>query len=346
MNSEKTPAISVIMSVYNSEQYLQESVDSILDQTFGDFEFIITDDCSSDGSFEIIKFYAKKDKRIKYFRNSENIGLTKSLNLMLDIAKGKYIARMDSDDISMPERFSKQFDFMENNLEIGVLGTNIRFFGDKKDLTDFPLKDKEIRAALLFTDVVMHPTVLMRKSVLDEHNLIYDETFRISQDYDLWSRMITYTKFANLPYTLLKYRFVDTNISNSTKIEYKNDLLKKIFKFQLDRLGIIHNDTDLILHLSIRNNNYSNDFTQVEKNEIWLRKILDADRCKEIYNKTALKKTVGEYWFKICTNSTHLGLRVLKKYYNSDLNALYAARFKYQLRFIFKCLIKYKRGNE
>ncbi|HXK49687.1 MAG TPA: glycosyltransferase family 2 protein, partial [Clostridiales bacterium] len=121
MNSEITPAISVIMSVYNSEQYLQESIDSILDQTFNDFEFIITDDCSTDGSFEIIKSYAMLDKRIKYFRNSENIGLTKSLNLMLDIAKGKYIARMDSDDISMPDRFSKQFDFMENNPEIGVL---------------------------------------------------------------------------------------------------------------------------------------------------------------------------------------------------------------------------------
>ena len=117
------PAISVLMSVYNGGRYLADSIRSILDQSFGDFEFLIVDDASSDGSLEIIEEFACNDKRIVILRNECNLGLTRSLNLGLDRARGKYIARQDADDISLPKRLEKQWEFLEANHEIGVMGT-------------------------------------------------------------------------------------------------------------------------------------------------------------------------------------------------------------------------------
>jgi len=343
MNSEITPAISVIMSVYNSEQYLQESIDSILDQTFNDFEFIITDDCSTDGSFEIIKSYAMLDKRIKYFRNSENIGLTKSLNLMLDIAKGKYIARMDSDDISMPDRFSKQFDFMENNPEIGVLGTNIRFFGNYNADSDLPTSNNDLKAELLFRDMIMHPTVMIRRSVMDENNLRYDEDFRISQDYDLWGRMIRFTEFANMPEILLKYRFVDSNLTNSTKTEYRESLLKKIFITQLKRLGINPSDEDIRFHIILASKKSISIIDDLSGIKLWLDKIAEKNKEKLFYDQAVIERVLSKYWFSVCTNSTGFGLKTYFKYKIFQYVNQYDPGFILKFRFLLKCMVAYER---
>ncbi|MDY0016286.1 MAG: glycosyltransferase [Candidatus Delongbacteria bacterium] len=343
MNSEKTPAISVIMSVYNSEQYLQESVDSILDQTFNDFEFIVTDDCSTDGSFEIIKSYAKKDKRIKYFRNAENIGLTKSLNLMLDIAKGKYIARMDSDDISMPERFSKQFDFMENNPEIGVLGTNIRFFGNYNADSDLPTSNNDLKGELIFRDIIMHPTVMIRRSVMDENNLRYDEDFRISQDYDLWSRMISFTEFANMPEILLKYRFVDSNLTNSTKTEYRESFLKKIFIAQLKRLGINPSDEDICFHIILASKKKISKIDDLSGIKLWLEKIAEKNKEKLFYDQAVIGRVLSKYWFSACTNSTGFGLKTYFIYKNFQYVNQFDPGLILKFRFLLKCMVAYER---
>ena len=163
---KNTPKISVIMSVFNSEKYLKEAVDSILEQTFTDFEFIITDDCSTDSSLAILEEYAKKDNRIILLKNSENIGLTKNLNKMIDIAKGKYIARMDADDISLPKRFQIQYNFMEENSDIGVCGSNIGHIGTLDKVSNHPLNHNEIKIGLLFKCVMMHPTIVVRKNII------------------------------------------------------------------------------------------------------------------------------------------------------------------------------------
>ncbi|MDD4353774.1 MAG: glycosyltransferase family A protein, partial [Candidatus Nanoarchaeia archaeon] len=129
----KNHRISVIMSAYNTERYIAEAIESILNQTFKDFEFIIIDDGSTDDSLKIIKRYVKKDRRIKLIHNKKNIGLTKSLNKGLKIAKGQYIARMDADDISLPQRFQIQYDFLEKNKDIFLIGTTAFLIDDKGD---------------------------------------------------------------------------------------------------------------------------------------------------------------------------------------------------------------------
>lgn len=124
------PLIYVVMSCYNREKYVVEAIESILNQTYTNFEFIIIDDCSTDNTFEIVKEYAKKDNRILALKNDKNYCYVHSLNKGIEIAKGKYIARMDDDDISLPERFEKQVEFLEKNEDIIALGTFIEIFSD------------------------------------------------------------------------------------------------------------------------------------------------------------------------------------------------------------------------
>lgn len=210
-----TPAISVVMSVYSEPiQWIAESIDSVLQQTFRDFEFIIINDNPSRiENGEFLQDCRKKDSRIILLQNEANIGLTKSLNKGLEIAKGKYIARMDADDISVPTRFQKQFDFMESHPDTGICGSWIKYFGGKESVCQYP----EIHAHmfLFFKSVFAHPVVFIRKEILSGHKLKYDENIRYSQDYDLWERMYPYTQFYNLPEVLLHYRISGEQISSN-----------------------------------------------------------------------------------------------------------------------------------
>lgn len=221
MNS---PKVSVIMSIYNGEKYIDESVQSILDQTFSDFEFIIVDDGSSDGSNRIIESYAAVDKRIVVLKNEANIGLTKSLNRCLEAAKGEYIARQDADDVSLPERLELQIDYLENHRDVGVLGTAVSIINARGEETERripPLTDTEIRWKLLFHNSFYHSSVVFRRELLEKENKRFDESLVFSQDYELWVRLLSDAKGANLEELLVRYRLHDDCISMDLAEEQK-----------------------------------------------------------------------------------------------------------------------------
>lgn len=216
------PKISVIMSVYNCEKYLKYAVDSILNQTYKDFEFIIINDGSTDKSREILESY--KDDRIKLF-NNKNKGLTKSLNEAIGYSKGEYIARIDADDIALPERFEKQVKFLDSNPEIVMCGTWADFINeDGEILREFrrPVTDRDIKREIVFHNPFIHPSVMMRKSVFDKIGL-YDESFRHAQDYELWTRIVTKFKTANIPEKLLRYRLLKEGITQSNNLKIRID---------------------------------------------------------------------------------------------------------------------------
>lgn len=227
------PLVSVVMSVYNAEKYLKEAIDSILNQTYKNFEFIIINDGSNDKSLQIIEQYL--DKRIVLINNDKNLKLVASLNKGLDLAKGKYIARMDADDISLPKRLEKQVDFMEHNLDVGICGTWLQHFpiGPLDKNRETPTYFDVLRYPSPFG----HPTVIMRKSVLDTFHLRYNPNFEYCEDYDLWSRAIRYTKFANLQEVLFKYREHQSSISVSKSKEQAK-------KTRTVQLNMIHYLTD------------------------------------------------------------------------------------------------------
>jgi len=212
------PRVSVLMSVYNGELYLTEAIDSILGQTFTDFEFIIINDGSTDRTGSILRGYT--DARIQVFEQT-NMGLTRSLNRGISLARGEYVARMDADDISMPERLVKQVAFLDAHPEIGVLGTACRIV-DEVSHREWemhpPLSDKQIRRHLIRGNPFVHSSVMMRKSVFQAIGG-YDEAYPYVQDYELWIRMALHTRLANLPDILHMRRFHWGAVSTTRRTE-------------------------------------------------------------------------------------------------------------------------------
>jgi glycosyltransferase involved in cell wall biosynthesis len=243
MKNEKAYYVSVIMSIYNEPaDWLCKSIDSILDQTFSYFEFIIINDKPGrEESLLLLEAYRKKDSRVVVIANEENIGLTKSLNKGIKTAKGKYIARMDADDIALPDRFEKQIAVMEQNPNIIVCGGKFEIFGSGREYRfEFPEKSEDIKALMIKQTCIGHPTVMIRKSVLTEHNILYDESFVCTQDYKLWADLYNYGDFYNVQDTLLLYRISDTQASSLTgkkQQSYSNLCRRKIIQEILIRKG-------------------------------------------------------------------------------------------------------------
>lgn len=235
-----TPMISVVMACYNREDFIGIAIESILNQTYTDFEFIIIDDCSTDNSAKIIESYANSDQRIKFIRNSANMHLIHNLREGFRQAKGKYIARMDDDDISLPTRFEKQIKYMEENPDIAVLGTFIELISKSKAESWVVASEPDkIAALMLFFNPMCHPTVMIRKSFLKSHNLNYSKEALYAEEYDLWKEVILKGgKLANLPEVLLKYRVhaksitsgeATNKVQKQTAYRVKQELFNKYF---------------------------------------------------------------------------------------------------------------------
>jgi len=203
------PKVSVVMSVYNGERYLREAVDSILNQTFTDFEFIIIDDDSTDSTWRILTAYAAKDSRMVLIRNEDNIGLTRSLNRGVAVAGGEYIARHDADDISLPERLATQVSYMELHRPVALISSGVRFIdraGHKLNAY-IPCTDRTVlRWRLLFTNPIRHPTVLWRRELVNNVVGHYDPRFVFAQDYELWVRVADHLEIGALPVALVETR--------------------------------------------------------------------------------------------------------------------------------------------
>lgn len=209
------PKISVLMPVYNTEKYLGNAIESILNQTFQDFEFIVADDCSTDNSWKLLKDYARNDRRIVPIRNSVNLRTTKTLNRGLRIAKGKYMIRMDADDWSYPNRFEKQYEFMEKHLDVGVSGGTIEVCNERLkvlNLRRYPLTDEDVRKIIFRYSPFAHPATIWRMKIIKELGG-YNENIPLTQDYELYFRVGQKSKFANLSDVILKLRTHDDSSS-------------------------------------------------------------------------------------------------------------------------------------
>ena len=226
------PKISVIMPVYNTkEEYLREAIESILTQTYSDFEFLIVDDASTCDVASIIKSY--DDKRICFYQMPQNKGAAETRNFAISQAKGTYLAFMDSDDVAVKERFAKQIKFFENNPEIGCLGTYVEFIGDDKDSLRFPslTEHEELEAYLVFQGCVFcQSSIMLKKEILDKHNLKYKTEYIPAEDYALWADLVGKTKFAVIPEVLLYYRYYADNISHRKKTEQIDSMERAKFE--------------------------------------------------------------------------------------------------------------------
>lgn len=211
------PELSIIVPVHNCEKYIEKCINSILNQTFKDFEFIILNDCSTDDNVEkVVLEYAKNDKRIFYYKNEKNLGISESRNKLIELSKGEYLAVMDHDDISLPNRFEKEVEFLDKNKDIGVVSSWFKTVSGKSIIKQ-PIDNLDIKVSLMRSCVILHPASMIRKSVLIDNKIKYEEMFTPAEDYALWCRLIQFTKFANIPEVLFKYRVHSNNTSKKQR---------------------------------------------------------------------------------------------------------------------------------
>lgn len=241
MDKNLIPKISVLMPVFNCRQYIEDSVNSILNQTFSDFEFLIIDDSSTDGTFEYLK--SLTDPRITLIRKPQNTGYTVSLNIGLKMAKGKYIARMDGDDISLSDRFAKQVTFMDANPDIIVCGGGYEAIGS--DFKFIPkTSNEDIVLEMMSFSPIAHPTVFLRNSILKNNNIQYNTKYEPAEDYQLWMILSEYGKLANLSDVLIYYR-IHQNQTTNLRVNAKNELTKLIAFEYIKNLSKSNENADL-----------------------------------------------------------------------------------------------------
>ena len=338
MNKEvKDIEVSVVMPVYNSQQFVGKAISSILKQSFRKFEFIIINDGSNDKSEEIILSF--KDERIIYVNNKKNLGLIASLNIGIQKSKGKYIARMDADDISLSSRFEHQVNFLNQNPGIGVCGSWYYSF------PSFPLikvkghSDSEIlRTVLLFSPCLCHPATMIRKKVLTENNLQYSENAKHLEDYDLWVRMSSYCKISNVGKFLFRYRNHPGQISNThNAIQKKSGNL--IREKYLSQLGFTFSVEELSMHNFISSNAFIKSKNQLSKIENWLITLCKQNSEINKIDKMAFNYFIGKMWADSCGN-TNLGIWAFNTYFKSEIALNYPMNSKDKIKFRAKCLLR------
>ncbi len=319
------PYITVIMPVYNAEKYVHEAIESILNQTYVDFEFLIFNDCSTDSSKQIIQSF--NDPRIRLIDSAVNTGYVKHLNDGLELAKGKYIARMDADDISRPDRFQKQVDFLDGHEEVGVCGTYIEFVGTKKGVVDFPIAHRDIITHfLLHGNGMAHPSVMLRKSVLDQHDILYNRALEPAEDYDLWDRISIHAQLYNMPEVMLHYRVHDTNESVVKKD--KQDLAVRSIREKIISRWI---DNKAGRVLGMLSHSLTKEFIG-EKDLITFSLFTSKVLNSSIFNSNTLRKVLSPIFVTNCKQANASGFK----------KALYYIKFpkyKFSIRTCFTLLI-------
>lgn len=286
------PLISVIMSTLNTnEDFLRESIESILNQSYKNLEFIIIVDGGNDD--RIISSY--KDERIKIIKHKEPFGLTKSLNEAIKISEGKYIARMDSDDISLVDRFTTQVEFMEKNKNIDITAMFYKEIGksNKKTCEVFN-KPSELKCKLFFTNVIAHPSVMIRKEFLDKNKILYNENYIYSQDFELWTRCSKLCEIAIVPEFGLKYRIHEKQVS-SEKSEIQCNLYYKILKRNLNELDLNEKNLNYLLMLNGRK--------KIEnKKELkqFIKLVIEKNKKIKLYEENKFEKLLKIYYIIAC----------------------------------------------
>ena len=343
----KTPLISVIMSVYNEQEYIEDAIRSILDQTEPDFELIIVDDCSTDDTVKIIE--GLNDDRVILVRNEENCGLTKNLNKALAMTRGEFIARMDGDDISMPDRFRVQVDYLSAHPDIMLISCNTTTFGEQRLVSDISGTPEELKCTMLLRPVLAHPGFMFRRELYEEHGFTYDEHFRSAQDYDFAARVTRQFNIAVTPEVLLQYRAHKGQVSQTPNLkqfgfadEVRTRLLSDL-GISLAAHGSDHAagpvaDIDVYHKWVLEADASKEDFIECIR---ILKKILESNTQtpakggagSNIYDPTTIRKTLWYQYFKwvlrsngkkhifsICGFSISKYILLMKTLYRMDLS--------------------------
>jgi len=315
------PELSIIMPLFNTGRYAGDAVQSLLSQSFSDFELIVVDDASTDGSAEVIRSF--RDPRINMLTNEKNQGIAISRNIGLRAATGKYIAPFDSDDMAMPQKFEKQVDFLKRNPDFGMVGSWAKLIdGDgntlpKKWKPDAPAE--RIPAILLFRNYFIQSAVVLRREIIPEGG--YRPGFNIAEDYFMWTEIAQKSRVWNFPEYLVYHRIHDRSAigSDAARVALFD---ARVFEYAFERLGITLDEHALSLMLKIKNETEISRKEELDDIEILLIRILRQNSILHIFDNRQLKKVVFNRWMKACSKGRKLHFSVLKKLVASPLTKL------------------------
>lgn len=324
--------VTVLMSVHNGGEYLAGAVRSVLTQTFHDFEFLIIDDCSTDASLQVAASF--DDPRIRIIRNNRNMGLAISLNKGFDLARGKYIARMDSDDVCRPDRLERQLAWLKSHPTVGACGSWVRYIGPGGGKTVRYYSDTSLaKASLLFGPPMAHPAVLLRRDLFLEHGLVYDTTFRHAQDYDLWERASHHFPLSNVPRVLLDYRIHPGQAGGRSYREQQGDADRTRLR-QLNAMGMEPGDDEVAVHRIVSELKGIQPTRElVLQLEGWLGKLKEANATSGIYPEPHFSLLLGSRWFSACIMASSLGAWTWDRFFRSPLLKLAAMNYMRFLKY-------------
>jgi hypothetical protein len=336
-----TPKVSVVMPVYNGKDYLREAASSVLHQTFTDFELIIINDGSTDGTPSILEEIAA-DKRVRVLHNEENRGLTYTRNKGIANSRGQYIAMLDSDDAALPKRIEKQVIFLDSHPEFALVGSSINLVSsDGRYIRTqyYPTPPAYIPSLLLFQNNFAQSTVMLRRSALPAE--CYRLEYPPAEDYDLWVRMAANHKVANLDAALVKYRIHGASIS-TVQANTQQQSIHKIQAAQLSQIGVAATADELRLHAQIGVLEVPGQKSAILKVEEWLLRLTEANRLSGYYTAPIFNKIVAQKWFEVC-RSSGLGGWAYRKMVASPLFSVEYASFILQSKFVSKVRAKVER---
>lgn len=339
----KAPVLSVVMPVYNGEKYLKEAIDCVLNQTFKDFELIIIDDGSKDGSAAIIENY--KDERIRFLKNDKNRGISYTRNRGLDEARGEFLAWMDCDDLISPNRFELQLDFLNKHTQYGICGTWLTRFDETasevaKSHTDPDL----IKATLLFKPAVWNATAMYRLPWIKSAGLSFDSRLTVAEDYDFYFEACRHFPLANLPLSLYQYRDSESSIMKTFESEEEKSFAihRIIYEKALKELGIEASDKQLQLHRRIGSTYLFDTLEGVQTAFEWLQHLQKKNESAKIYEPIAFSQVLGNMFFFVSKKSSQVGLPVFLLYMEKR-KAFHTVQPFLVFKLLTRCLIKYRR---
>lgn len=308
------------MTAYNSQDTIKKSIESVLEQTNPNFQLLIVDDASTDKTSSIIASF--DDTRIRSVRNTNNLYIAEAANVGLSLIDTKYILRIDSDDLCLPDRLYKQLNFMEKNKDVGVCGSYVKFFGSKNDTWRMPLLDTEIKAQMLFNNSFANSSTIIRTEVLKKNNIIYHDIYRYPpmEDYDLWMRLIPFTKFSNIDQVLVHKRVSDSTYSEKYLNKQKKSLTE-FFKNHYKEFGIELNgeELNLITQFSL-NFEHKEEMVSLEKYHDLLIKIFDFAKQIKYFNEVEIRKICHKKWLLLTEHISPIQIKTLKKFTHLSRN--------------------------
>lgn len=301
-----SPKVSVFMPVYNAGIYLHDAIESILNQTFKDFEFVIVNDGSTDQSESIIQSYS--DPRIRLINNAKNLGLIASLNLGLEICEGDYIVRMDQDDISLPDRIALQVKYMEDNQHVGLIGSWFEDFGEQIEtkVVRYSSNDAEIRIRHLYQTHISHPTAVLRSSVVRQNHIRFDPEYVHGEDYNCWVTMSSFCKLSNYPAVLVRKRDHPRNITNSFS-STMHSTCTKVKQKQFEAMGAPVSQEDADLYTRFADPEWQFSINEMNSLLNLLNRITKANQLTKFIEPDLYDSYLAGKWFHLCFHNINLG---------------------------------------